>query len=304
MSVAAALAGQASAALKLINAGNISGAERLLKEVLAADPQNARANALMSIVLLRLGKAQAAVQQADVAIGLAPTADAFCFKAMALNALRQYSRAIEAAEAGVQAAPAYGVASFTLGQALENAGRAPEAEAAFRRAIELAPASVNFRGGLGLFLLRKGDLSGAERVAADVDPSSDAEAALLLHGEIALRRGKLKEARDFALWALSRNATSPAALKLLVQTKAGRSLGLGLWWSGSMMLTTSPPWLRFTIVICLFAAWIAPLTPLFASYRSLNILVFVVLLYLSSCKKIFRRMLLNEMKTVTIRPNF
>jgi len=255
MSVPFAFEAKVSAARNLVDAGNISGAERLLNEVLAADPEHARANTLMSVVLLHLGKPQAAVQQADIAIGLSPTADAFCFKAMALTRLGRHTCAIDAAEAAVRTAPRHGDAAFVLGQALEASGRPIEAEAEFRRAVELAPGADFFRGALGRFLLRQNDLSGATRIAAELDPSSETEAALLLRGEIAFRLNRFKEARDFALWVLSQNARSQDGLRLLVQVKTYQNLFLRFLSRASVMAAGRKS--RFLVMIPLVFIFLA-----------------------------------------------
>jgi len=289
MSVPFAFEAKVSAARNLVDAGNISGAERLLNEVLAADPEHARANTLMSVVLLHLGKPQAAVQQADIAIGLSPTADAFCFKAMALTRLGRHTCAIDAAEAAVRTAPRHGDAAFVLGQALEASGRPIEAEAEFRRAVELAPGADFFRGALGRFLLRQNDISGAERIAAELDPRSAIEAALLLRGEVAFRRNRFTEARDFALWVLSQNAKSRDALRLLVQVRTHQNLFLRILSRASLMaagsysrylfaiplgfllgaLRLSKLWPWSTNLVCILSATVIVILVLYESGRKL-----------------------------------
>jgi len=305
MSVASVLEGKAAAALNIINAGNISGAERLLKEVLAADPEHARANTLMSVVLLRLGKPQAAIEQADVAIGLSPTADAFCFKSMALTRLGRHTCAIDAAEAAVSAAPRYGDAAFILGQALEASGRPIEAEAEFRRAVELAPGADLFRSALGRFLMHRNDLSGAERIAAELDPSSETEAALLLRGEIAFRRNRFKEARDFALWALSQNAKSRDALRLLAQVKTQQNLLLRLLSRASLMAAGGYSRYLFAIPLgFLFAA--LRLSKLWSwstnIFCSLSVAIIVMLILYESGRKLFIELIVaRELAVVKLR---
>jgi tetratricopeptide (TPR) repeat protein len=128
-----------AAAARLIDAGNALGAERFLAEALAMDPEHPRANALMALALYRRHRFAASIQQADVAIGLSPTADALRFKALALIGQNRFKFAVEVAEAAVRAAPEDELASLVLGIALENAKRPRQAEAAFRRAVALIP---------------------------------------------------------------------------------------------------------------------------------------------------------------------
>jgi Flp pilus assembly protein TadD len=294
MSGAAEAAAMASAAGRLIDAGNISGAERLLKQALAADPESARAHALMALVLYQGGKWLPAVRQAEVSLGLEPTADAFRFKSLALVKLGQYARAIEAAEAGVRAAPSLGMPAFVLAIALENAKRLPEAEAQFRRAVELDPGSDAFRGNLGRFLLRRGDVAGAEQVAAGLAPGADAVGVLLLRGDLALVHGKPEEARDFALWVLASDATSQPALRLLVQVKASRSRLLGLWWRYAMFVATKPAWTRLLAVVLV----------LMLPIPGLQVVGLLFVLYLYACGLVFGRMVARELKGVRLRKSF
>lgn len=294
MSDAAAALGKVSAAGRMVNAGNISGAERLLGEVLNADPEHPRANALMSLVLYHRGEMQEAVRQADVAIGLDPSAEAFRFKALALIRLKQRKASVEAAEAAVQADPTSAWAVFTLAIALENAKRLAEAETLFRRAVALDPASDVFRANLGRFLLRRGNFAEARSVAAELDPESTADTALVLRGELALRDGKSGEARDFALWVLSQNAMNEAALRLLVQTKAARNWVLGAWWGYAMFMANKPIWVRFAIILPIALL----LTMVFRGFG------YVFALYMLTCRLIFNRMVSQELKTVKLRADF
>ncbi|HEX4196166.1 MAG TPA: tetratricopeptide repeat protein [Caulobacteraceae bacterium] len=294
MSGAAEAAAMASAAGRLIDAGNISGAERLLKQALAADPESARAHALMALVLYQGGKWPAAVRQADVSLGLEPTADAFRFKSLALLKLRQYGRAIEAAQAGVRTAPSLGMPAFALAVALENAGRFAEAQAQFRRAVELDPGSEAFRADLGRFLLRRGDVAGAEQIAAGLPPGADSVGALLLRGELALLRGRPGEARDFALWVLARDAVSQPALRLLVQVKASQSRLMGLWWRYTMFLARKPVWMRLLLVALII------LLPVLG----LQVVGLLFIVYVYACGQIFARMVARELKGVSLRKSF
>jgi Tfp pilus assembly protein PilF len=294
MTIAWAATAKAAAATQLLNAGNLSGAERLLKDALATDPEHPQANALMALLLLRRGQLSQALQQADVAIGLSPTSEAFRFKALALIRLKRLKAAIEAAEAAVRSDPQSALAAFVLASGLENAKRIKEAQAAFQRAVDLEPGSDVFRASLGRFLLRRRDVAGAERVAAELDPGSDADAAQLLLGELALVRRRPQEARDRALWVLSRNATDPAALRLLTQVKASESAFLGLWWRYSMFIALRPLWLRLIVLLpIIFILTIA--TSGFA---------WLFLAYLGVGRRVFKRMVADELKTVRLRKSF
>jgi Flp pilus assembly protein TadD len=283
-----------SAAAKLINAGSLSSAERLLKDVLAIEPDHARGHALMALILYRRDRPAAAVRQADVAIGLDPTEEAFRFKALALIKLGRQNSAMDAAAAAARAAPLSGSAASVQAIAFESARRPAEAEAAFRRAVSLDPASLSVRASLGRFLLRRGDRRGAERVAQDLPPDADAEVAILLRGELALASGKGLDARDCALMVLRQDATNRAALRLLTQVKASQSPLLGLWWRWSVFIGSKRPWIRLLIVPpAVLAATLVPFG-----------LGLWLLAYLAICRRVFQHMLARELRIPRLRADF
>jgi tetratricopeptide (TPR) repeat protein len=276
------------------DAGNLPGAERMLKEALAADPQYSAAHALLSFTLAGRGQLRAALHVADDGVAAGPSAFAFRAKAMALRKLKRHGAAVEAARAAVQQGPEDEFSAEALGLALEGAGRFREAEAAYRRAVELAPGDDRLRADLGRFLLRRKDLAGAERVAAEIDQSADFATVLLLRGEIALRRHRSEEARDFALWLLSQDAANPAGLRLLTQVKASQSVWLALWWHYALFMATKPLWLRvaaFVPGLLLLAALLGPA-------------MLLAIIYLRVAPLVFARMLRRELQTVKLRKSF
>jgi Tfp pilus assembly protein PilF len=294
MSDQEAVQGRIAAATRMIDAGNAYGAGRMLKEALAIDPEHPRANALMALALYRHGHHLAAVKQAEVAIGLDPSSDAFRFKALGLRALKRTKAAVEAGEAAVRAGPYDSLAALVLGLALEEAKRPKEAEAAMRRAVDIDPGSDSLKGSLGCFLLRNRDMAGAMQVAAELSPEADDASALLLRGHLALRQGRHDEARDHALWVLERNATEGAALRLLTQVKASRSPLMGLWWRYSLFMASAPWWQKILVMLPVAAV---------------SILVFkglwlLLVIYLRFCQILFSNMVKKELKTVKLKKGF
>ena len=278
----------------LFDAGNFLGAERMLSLALAANPDLAAAHALLSLTLYRQGKGRAALDAAQAALAITPNANAFRAKALALMLLGRKKEAIATAKAALAADPMDELASLVLAMALERAGKPRAAEAAYRRALEIVPNNPGVRADFGRFLIRHKKLAEAEAQLAEIDAFCDRESALLLRGEIALRRGRTDEARDFALWVLSQDATNAGALRLLTQVKASRSLLLGVWWRYSMFIATRPRWLRLLVMVPLFIA-------LTAFGHGLSVLV---LIYLSLSSVIFSRMVSRELKTVTLKKTF
>ncbi len=293
----------------LIDAGNLAGADRLLRDALRQDPEHPEAHALMALVLHRQNRHWEAIREADAAIGLSPGAEAFRFKALALVGTRRpelRAAAIEAAEAAVASAPQDSRCAVVLGVALENARRFEPAEAAFRRAVELAPGSDGVRADLGLYLLRRNKLKAAERVAAELGPDGAAAQALLLKGYIAVRRHRGRQAADYAKWILSQNATDAGALRLLTQAKVATNPFLFPWWRFALFMQMFPEPSRRIVhialmltpcVVCAFAGYVAGI-----GYSLLWVYIFNG--YMIIAGFLFKRAVKKEAPNVRLRPQF
>lgn len=293
---------KAAVATKLINEGNLTGAQRLLGEALAADPEDPRSNALLALLHHRRGQFKSAVGQANTAIGLAPTADAFRFKALALMELKRLDEAIEAADAAVRAEPTNGLAAITQGIVLEKGRQPAKAKAAFERAVELSPHSSNFHGNLGLFLLRQGDVAAAERIAVELDPSADDLSVLMLRGHLALYHRRSQEARDFALWVLSRDANNKSALRLLILAKEHQNWILGLWWRFMIRMVRLAR-IRQWVFIFLAPALIGIIVHV-KGVGFFTILYALFAAYIYSGSFVLRMTLKRELKQVMLRSTF
>ncbi|MHC4948036.1 MAG: tetratricopeptide repeat protein [Planctomycetota bacterium] len=90
----------------------------------------------------------------------------------------------------------------TYARALDRAGRAEEAEAAWRRALALEPDNVHARVGLARALLQTDDVAGAEALLADSAARGAAHRlALSTLSELHRRRGDSEQAAAYALQA-------------------------------------------------------------------------------------------------------
>jgi tetratricopeptide (TPR) repeat protein len=261
----------------------------MAREALAADPELAGAHAVLSLALFGQGRCKPALQAAEQALAIEPSAEAFRAQALALYGLKRRKDAVQAGRKAVELSPTSPSSANIFGLVLEQAGRRAEARRAFERAMTLAPGNDGFRGQYGLFLLRQKQLAAAERVAAELDPSSDHVAALLLRGGIAVRRHRAKEAEDLALWVLSRDAVNQSALILLTQAKAAKSRWLGLWWRYNVFIGTKPFWLRLLVMVPL----ILVLCGLFSWAGLLGFY------YMAVARGVFARMVRRELQAVT-----
>ncbi len=156
-------------------------AEAVQRASAAPSAVRARVLAARSGFALRAGTSQEALAFARQAVEAEAGADTLGALARAL-ARRGDPAARPAAEDAVQAAPDSAEAHLARGDALLAARLGDQAEAAYRRALELRPASVAAGTGLALALALRGNVPQAleaARAATQMDPRfAEAEAAL------------------------------------------------------------------------------------------------------------------------------
>jgi Tfp pilus assembly protein PilF len=178
-----------------LRAGDHAGAERLCREVLETDPDNADARGLLGAECLFMGRLAEAAEHlekavrfnprfaaAHVNLGIVRTAQenpdeaaAHFRQALSINpldartlvrladVLQKQGRLEDAAAAGRRAAslaPGEARAYFGLGMTLARLGRFEEAEGSYRQALRLSPDSVETMVNLGNVLIERGDLEG------------------------------------------------------------------------------------------------------------------------------------------------
>jgi len=170
-------------ALGCYQAGDMAAAERLVRDVLARDPDRPAAHHFLGVLALGDGRVDLAIASISRAIRLRPN-EAQCHS--------------------------------NLGNALLAAGRLAEAEASYREALRLAPDMAPVHHNLGALLVQLGrleDAAGAYRAAAELQPdSSDAHVNL---GNVLADLGRLAEAEAEYREALRLAPQSAAALSNL-----------------------------------------------------------------------------------------
>jgi tetratricopeptide (TPR) repeat protein len=171
-------------------------AERLLREVLAEEPDLPAAHVNLANVLERTARADAAIDEYREALRLDPGHQTARFNLASLQAARG---ALDEAERlyGEAAAidPRSGEARARLAGVLDKRGRPDEAMAEYRRALDLEPDLAWARNNLGNLLERRGDTAEAlrqYRAAADHDP--DYTLARLNLADLLMRDGRAAEA--------------------------------------------------------------------------------------------------------------
>jgi Tfp pilus assembly protein PilF len=272
-------------ALRYRNAGVEARAIDLLKQALALDPEHLNAQLQLASLYLDQGKAKPAMDVLADAERQAP-ASPIVRRLMALARLQRRNpwRALADAEEAVRLDPEDGVNHTILGRVFAAQERWKQAEAELRRGVELAPDMAYTLVHHGYFLLGRRRVKDAQVVADEAGRAApDDVAVVLLRGDVALRSGRVDEARDFALWALSQRASSPQALRILISVKTRQSWWLGLWWRMNASV-----WLRLALIAILLPVG----------------LWFLPAIYLVVGQAVFQHMLNRELKTVKLKPGF
>jgi tetratricopeptide (TPR) repeat protein/2-polyprenyl-3-methyl-5-hydroxy-6-metoxy-1,4-benzoquinol methylase len=183
-------------AFRAHQAGHRSDAERLYRDVLAAEPRNAAALHLLGALLHQMTRSDEAISLMRQAIAIEPrNADYHYNLGCVLNGSGRVAEAIEQLAKAVALNPQYAEAHFELGNAYGRMERWQEAAGQFRRVIALRPNDAAAQNNLALVLREQGALEEAaslwERVTAR---SSSFPLAQMNLGLIYKAMGRLGEA--------------------------------------------------------------------------------------------------------------
>jgi tetratricopeptide (TPR) repeat protein len=190
-------------AAAMIEVGRFDEAARLLSQIVASDPDGARAWSLMSRAHLGAGRWAEALAAARRAIAISP-ADHWPFR-LASTALVSLGRSPEAVAAALQActlAPAVWRSHVCLAQAAMAAGQVRRAGQAAATALSLAPDEPDVQFTAGKAALAAGDLPRArahQQAALAIDPGHSA--AINELGRISLREQDIGGAAGYFLRA-------------------------------------------------------------------------------------------------------
>jgi len=201
------------AANALGKAGELAGA--------APGPVRARVRASQSSFALRAGTAGQALSYARQAVEAQAEPESLAALARVEARLGDTKAARETADQAARAAPDSAAVQVARGDALRAASLNQDAEAAYRRAVELEPRSVAAGTGLALALAAQGKAApalDAARAAAQADPhAAEAQAALALAWLAQDPEDKKSEAAAAVYQATSLEPKNP-----LAQLAAGR----------------------------------------------------------------------------------
>ncbi len=172
----ASLAEALGLASRLLQQGQLAQAERLYRQVLAADRANPQATHFLGVCLFREGRRDEGLAQLRRSVALAPSNDVFWVNlGMLLIQSNLLEEAVASLRRAVAARPDSSQAHNFLGVALQNAGRYPEAVASFERALELNSADDTVHNNFGYALLQHGEVEAASarfRRAIEINPDN------------------------------------------------------------------------------------------------------------------------------------
>ena len=149
-------------ALDLHRGDRLEEAKSAYRSVLARDPRNADATALLGVALVQSGSAEEGILALTRALALQPRNPTFLYNlgvACERAGRLEESQAAHARALGVD--PQSRVAWSARAGALRSLGRWEEAVACCRKAVELAPGDAEAWNDLGVALEKSGDPSGA-----------------------------------------------------------------------------------------------------------------------------------------------
>lgn len=145
--------------MALLQAGNLRGAERRLRDALACDARDAQALLGLGVVAHQTGHFAAALALFDRSISVNPSLPAaHVNRGNSLAAQQQHAAAVAAFETALSMSPELPSALINMANALHALGRLDEAVAALERARVRQPGSAELLNNLGNFLKDQGRL--------------------------------------------------------------------------------------------------------------------------------------------------
>jgi tetratricopeptide (TPR) repeat protein len=166
-------------ALQLHQAGNVSEAQALYRQILGGDPRNAVALHLLGVIAAQGGRSDEAVRLITQAIAIKPQfPEALANLGNALRDQGKLDEAIASYRKAIAISPGHAGAHLNLGTALRDKGLLDEAIGCLQKSIALRPDISEAHNNLGNALRDKGQLDQAMasyRKAIELNPkNSDA----------------------------------------------------------------------------------------------------------------------------------
>lgn len=289
--------------------GDLEGAIALLHQILAADPDDAYAHALLSLCLVERKLVGPAETEARAALTL-DAEEPLAHGAMAavLVAERRLDAATEHLDRAIALDPANSAYHLRLAQIARL--RARPADDHLQRALAIDPEDPEVLAAVADDHLAHNRVDEAERyarTALEIDP--ECNDALLAMGWVLLRRGNTADAREHAVMALRHDATSEEALRLLLSIKARVSPLLGAWFRWNLWMSGLGD--RRTVAILVGAFLVVRVVRAIAEdlgrediAELVQMLWLGIVVYTWVAPAIFARLLAKELRGIDLRDDY
>ncbi|MCG2592168.1 tetratricopeptide repeat protein [Ramlibacter sp. XY19] len=291
--------------------GHVRGAVETLRQLLAHDPQDAEAHALLALALYNMRRLHAARYEAGTALALAPES---VLAHYALGIVETADRKFALADEHFQQALALEPRSPHLLRARASLyrlwGRKSDVGALLEEARAIDPGDPVTLVALGEHALEENRLDEARRfadAALRIEPES--ADGLVLMGAVLLRQGIADDAREHALQALRIDATHRGALQLLAGVKARKSPLLGLWWRYSVWMESIGTTRSVLVLLLAYATYrvlrgVVEQGSLRAWAMPIEVAWLAIVAYSWIGPGLFRRSLDKELQGVKLGPRF
>jgi predicted Zn-dependent protease len=293
--------------------GDINGATQILRAVLAEDPDEALAHAMLAGCLLDGRRIHAALHEVGIALAIAPDLYlAQLLRGQILAAHRRFDEAEAHLAQLVQSDPQDASLYRALAdrQVLRGESGNDARRALLAKALELDPSSPATLSDCAHFHLTRREIEDAALMATRaLEANPEHLAALYTMGEVKLAQGDADDARQHAALVLSQNAEHRGALTLLAKIKASRSPLLGTWWRFVSWVGLGGEG-RAIIILALmyvgyrFTSLTLELEGYVNAYSILNIAWLGFVIYCLVAPVLFRRALQRELAEVKLKQDF
>lgn len=143
-------------------AGRLPEAERLYRQILSFDPNNADARHLLGVIAYQVGKHEAAIEDIQTAIRLkGHDAEMYSNLGAAYQALNRLSDAESCYQNALREQPNHVSARYNMGNVFLKQHRLNEAIESYRQVLRLQPSNIGALNNLGQALKEQGDLLAA-----------------------------------------------------------------------------------------------------------------------------------------------
>jgi len=231
---------QLDIALHFLRLGNTPAAIDALRELLADEPDNSDAHAVLSQALLSQLRVEAATHEASLALQLDPNSSLAHYSmanCQLLNA--QPVKALDAANQAVELEPLDHQNHLLKARCHARLEQKEQAKQSLDEAIRIAPESPKALVALGSHYLDNGDTpkAGELALAALAANAGDSDAHLLM-GRVKLRNGDSQGAKEHAVFAIQQSPDDTEALVLIAEIKASENKLLGIWYKFNTFMST------------------------------------------------------------------